>query len=93
MAAPPLVPSLRDHPSAGARPSCPPLPGLPPWKAGKRSGLLPETLTWARLPARPDRWLALAWLMGVDLQSIHANPGVEDLGEGRKDLIKGAARG
>lgn len=93
MAAPPLVPSLRDHPSAGtkANPARPCLGSHPGKQAS--AALLPETLTWAR-PASSSRPLVGIGLAdGVDLQSIHANPGVEDLGEGRKDLIKDTVRG
>lgn len=93
MAAPPLVPSLRDHPSARTKaiPAHPSLGSHPGKQAS--TALLPETLTWAR-PAGSSRPLVGIGLAdGVDLQSIHANPGVEDLGGGRKDLIKDKARG
>lgn len=92
MAAPPLVPSLRDHPSAGtkANPACPCL-GPHPGKQAS-TALLPETLTWARPAGSSRPLIGIGLADGVDLQSIHANPGIEDLEEGRKDMIKDTAR-
>ena len=89
MAAPPLVPSLRDHPSARTKA----IPaGSHPGKQAS-TALLPETLTWARPAGSSRSLIGIGLADGVDLQSIHANPGVEDLGGGRKDLIKDKARG
>ena len=92
MAAPPLVPSLRDHPSAGMKAN-PARPCLGP-HPGKQAStvLLPETLTWARPACSSRPLVGIGLADGVDLQSIHANPGVEDLGEARKDMTKDTAR-
>lgn len=48
------------------------------------TGFLPETLTWARPASSPRPLVGVGLADGVDLQSIHANPGVEDLGGAAK---------
>lgn len=70
----------------------PPQLGLHPRKQAS-TGLLPETLTWARPAGSPRPLVGIGLADGVDLQSIHANPGVEDLGGDSKDLTKDRVRG
>lgn len=100
MAGPLSVPGLGDqledqHPSAGwttvqSRPLSPDPTRQSQRRPGKQAGtgLLPETLTWARPAGSPRPLVGIGLADGVDLQSIHANPGVEDLGGGSKGLIK-----
>lgn len=56
------------------------------------TGLLPETLTWARPAGSPRPLVGIGLADGVDLQSIHANPGVEDLGGDSEELTKDGVR-
>lgn len=79
----PAAKSERRYSLAGSslcrKPTCPPPPPLPLQAGAAQTRVLPETLTWAGPPSSARPLVGVGLADGVDLQGVHADPGVEDL--------------